>query len=403
MSRSHVEVIIIGAGPYGLSIASHLTCAGVTRRIFGFPMRAWRLMPPGLFLKSFGFATNIPTPHRHYTLPEYCRSRGLEDFEPILTSTFAEYGDWFQRELVPDVEQVQVTDVARVGDGFDVMLETGERVRARRVVMAVGLGHFPNIPQVFASLPENMVTHASRTAEYLKAGGYAGQDVTVVGAGQSALEAAALLHEGGARVQLVARHDVWWSTKMGKRSMLEKLRNPNTVIGPGRKNWVIEHFPMLPFYVPTDRLVPFTRRYLGPLGAWWLRDRVEGKVPMMKNTSILSATTKNGRAVLQLRHANGEQRVIETDHVISGTGYEANIDRLTFLDRTLASQIRRVQRAPALSRHFESSVPGLYFVGPIASFSFGPLVRFVAGAEFSAPRVTRHLQASLKGSVAASL
>ena len=190
---------------------------------------------------------------------------------------------------------------------------------------------------------------------------------------------------------------------MGDRSMKEKLLNPNTVIGPGRKNWVIQHFPMLPFYLPTDRLVPFTRTYLGPLGAWWLRDRVEGQIEMLENTSVVSAVLKGSKAVLGLSRASGGSDEIATDHVISGTGYEANVDRLPFLKPLMAQQIRRVERAPSLSPHFESSVRGLYFVGPVASFSFGPLVRFVAGAEFSVPRVIRHLSAGLRRSAAAAL
>src|SRR5580692_10517041 len=126
MGQSSVGAVIIGAGPYGLSIASHLSHRGVDRRIFGVPMRTWREMPPGMNLKSFGFATSIPTPQRHYTFPEYCRARGLEDFEPIEYATFAQYGEWFQEQLVPDVERTHVTAVARVGDGFEVSLETGE-------------------------------------------------------------------------------------------------------------------------------------------------------------------------------------------------------------------------------------------------------------------------------------
>jgi len=101
MTQSKTDVVIVGAGPYGLSIASLLSHRGIDRRIFGFPMRSWRQMPPGMYLKSFGFATSIPTDERHCTLPEWCRERGFEDFEPILTSTFADYGDWFQQKFVP--------------------------------------------------------------------------------------------------------------------------------------------------------------------------------------------------------------------------------------------------------------------------------------------------------------
>jgi hypothetical protein len=154
--------------------------------------------------------------------------------------------------------------------------------------------------------------------------------------------------------------------------------------------------PMLPYYLPTDRRVRLTRTYLGPMGTWWLRDRVEGKVPMLKQTSILAATAKCGKVYLRVQAANGEEREIQTDHVIAGTGYEADVERLPFLSRALAAELRRVERAPALSRHFESSVPGLYFVGLASAFSFGPLFRFVAGAAYATPKVARHLAGSLK-------
>jgi len=396
MDRTNVDAVIVGAGPYGLSVASHLSHRGVSRRIFGYPMRAWRLMPPGMYLKSFGFATNIPTPQKGYTLPEYCRARGLEDFEPILTSTFGDYGDWFQQQLVPDVEQKHVTDVTPVDGGFDITLEDGERFRTRRVVIASGLGYYPNIPQVFASLPNERVYHGSRTREFLKTVPYAGRDVVVVGAGQTALEAAALLHEGGARVRVIARHNIWWSDRFAERSLRNKLLNPNTVIGPGRKNWVIEHLPMLPYYLPDEKRVPFTRRYLGPLGAWWLRDRVDGKVPTMTFTPVVGSSFADGRITLQLQPANGGPRQVQADYVISGTGYEADVDRLPFFTPDVAAKVRRVERAPRLSPYFESSIPGMYFVGPQASFSFGPLVRFVAGAYFSTPKVSAHLAGSVR-------
>jgi thioredoxin reductase len=359
-------------------------------------MRTWRQMPPGMNLKSFGFATSIPTPKPHYTLPEYCRTRGLEDFEPISFTTYAEYGEWFQQQLVPDVEQVHVTDVSRSNGGFSVKLDTGEQFESRCVIVAAGLGYFRRIPEVLASLPQELVTHGWDTSEYLKSRTFAGRDILVIGAGQTALEAAALLHEGGAHVQILARRDVWWSDRFGKRSLFEALRNPNSVMGPGRENWVLQHIPMLAYHLPDDVRVRFTRKHLGAFGAWWLRDRVEAKIPVLRQTSLVSASAKAGKAFLKVRSASGDESVIEADHIVSATGYEADIDRLPFINPELAGQIRRIERAPALSPYFESSVPGLYFVGPVAAFSFGPLVRFVAGAAYTTPKVARHVRRSVR-------
>ena len=395
MSRSKVDVVIVGAGPYGLSLASYLSDSGVERRIFGVPMRAWRDMPPGMNLKSFGFATSIPSLRPHYTFPEYCRTRGLEDFEPISFTTFSEYGEWFQQQLVPDVETTLVSNIDRQGDAFEVTLNSGEVLQARRIIVAAGLSYFTRTPDMLKALPAGFVTHGSNTSKYVANGQYAGRDIAVIGAGQTALEAAALLHEGGARVQILARRDVWWSDPFKERSLRNKLLNPNTVVGPGRKNWVLQHLPWLPYYLPTERRVRLARTYLGPLGAWWLRPRVDGKIPIERQVTLLSAGIENNQVALRFR-AGQDEKLIRADHIISATGYEADVDRLPFLSPKLAADVKRIERAPELSPSFESSVTGLYFVGPVAAFSFGPLVRFVAGATFTVPRVSRHVVKSLK-------
>jgi thioredoxin reductase len=255
------------------------------------------------------------------------------------------------------------------------------------------------VPQVLASLPSALVTHGGDTSMYLAQGDYVGRDIAVIGAGQSALEAAALLHERGARVKILARRDVWWSDRFGPRPLIEKLKAPNSVMGPGRENWVLQHVPMLAYYLPDAVRVRFTRRHLGPFGAWWLRDRVDGKISILRQTSLVSAAEVDGKVRLTVRSEKGSNHELEFDHVISATGYETDVDRLSFLDNELRTRIHRIERAPRLSQNFESSVRGLYFVGPAGSFSFGPLVRFVAGATYTTPKVARHLARALRRTV----
>jgi thioredoxin reductase len=389
MNIASVDVAIIGAGPYGLSLASYLRQRGLEYRIFGAPMHAWASMSPGMFLKSFGFATSLRTPHPHFTLPEYCRERGLEDFEPIEIATYAQYGKWVQQQLVPDVEETNVTGVQRLGDGFELTLETGERLRARRVVVAIGLTYFERIPETYSSLSNELASHTAQHGDFSR---FTGMDVTVVGGGQSALQAAALLHEHGAQVRMVVRRGVWFSGRLpAHRSLRDKLLYPNTVVGPGRDNWVLQHVPMALHYLPEEKRVPYTRRHLGPYGAWWLRDRVEGKFPILENSSVVAASAKAGKVALRVQEEGAGESEIVTDHVIAGTGYEVDVDHIPFIHPDLAAEIQRMERAPNLSRHFESSVRGLYFVGPAAAFSFGPLFRFVAGADYAVPLLARRL------------
>jgi FAD-dependent urate hydroxylase len=393
MNSAATEVAVVGAGPYGLAVAAHLRDRGMDVRIFGSPMSFWLDMPATIQLKSFAFATNIYVPRPRYTFPEYCRSRGLEDVEPCSMATFAAYGLWVQRELVPGVETVDVTGLRSRGDHFELTLGGGAVCAARRVVLATGLSNLASLPAALTALPRELASHSSEHVEFSR---FAGKDVAVIGAGASALEVATMLAEAGARpVLLVRGSEVTFATKFNpRRPLLDRLRQPNSVLGPARKSWVLQHFPALLHYVPEERRVRFTRSYLGPSGPWWLHDRFRGKVPVRLESVLTGAEMVGGRVRLQVSEKEAAPRPLEVDHVIAGTGYEVDVDRLPFLDPDLRARVRRVSRAPALSRNFESSVAGLYFVGPASALSFGPLFRFVAGAAYASPTVARHIAAT---------
>jgi hypothetical protein len=307
-------------------------------------------------------------------------------------ASFAEYGLWVQRTLVPEVEPVDVVGLRLEGREFELTLPSGERLRARRVVIAVGLTYFAHVPGELAQLPRELVSH---TADHTEFSSFAGKQVAVLGAGASALEAATMVREaGGSPLVFVRGSELVFHTKMDpKRSILERIRNPNSVLGPGRKSWVIENFPLLLHYVPEERRVRFTRSYLGPAAPWWLWGRFNGKVPYRLRSRITGAQAKGSKVLLQVSEDGQAARTMEFDHVIAGTGFEVDVDRIPFLHPSLRERIRRIERAPALSRNFETSVPGLYFTGTAAAFSFGPLFRFVAGASYAAPTVAKHVAA----------
>ena len=395
------DVAVVGAGPYGLSAAAQLKSRGIDFRVFGQPMIFWHRMLPRINLKSPDFGTNIYTAERGHTFVEWCKEKGYSRQEPIPMARFTEYGIDIQRRFLPMVETAAVENIQREGDGFAVSLGNGTHFRARKVISAVGLSYFANIPAPLDKLPRYFVSHTSHHSNY---DGWAGKEVVVLGGGQSALEAAAALNEAGAKVHIAVRApDVYFARppSEGPRSLRERLKMPPSVLGPGWLNLSLQRAPLWPHLLPDAPRVRLTRNHLGPWGAWWVRQRVEGQVPVLGNVEVAGAREDGSRLRLELRQSDGGKRDLTVDHVVCGTGYIADVSRLPFLSPDLAGEIRRIERAPRLSRKFESSVPGLYFIGQAAALSFGPLFRFVAGAQYAAPTVARHIAESLRGRLAA--
>jgi cation diffusion facilitator CzcD-associated flavoprotein CzcO len=387
-------VVIVGAGPYGLSLAVHLEARKVRHRIFGRPMLFWsQIAKAGAerYLKSYCFGTNLATPTGDSSFTDYSEPRGLETFEPCSISHFAAYGEWFQQQNVPWVEPVDVTLVERHGDEFEVTLETGERLSASRVVIATGLAGFDHVPAVLGSLPPALAIHTSKVSSFAA---FEGREVAVIGAGQSALEAAALLREAGARPSLLVRENtISWNRRVAKeRSLWRRVRSPLSGLGSGPIGWTLEQFPGVAHRMPAAARTRFVRKYLPAEGAWWLRERVEGCMPIRLATTVVGAQQAGARVALQLRDAkDGSEQTLVVDHVIAGSGYVIDVGRLGFLHPELARAVQCHGRAPKLNASFEASVAGLHFVGPASAMSFGPLFRFVAGAEYTARTVTAHV------------
>ena len=399
VSVAVLPVVIVGAGPYGLSLAAHLSAAGIGFRIFGTPMAFWAAIARGgreRYLKSTSIGTNISVPRPGFSFPQWSRDRGLEDFEPCSMQQFTDYGLWVQQQCVPQLEQRDVAHIRKDGAHFHLTLEDGETLRAARVVLATGLACFDSLPEPFASLPAELCTHTTHVKSFT---GFAGKAVAVIGAGQSALEAAALLHEAGARPTLIAREERlrWMNRVPRERPLIQRLRSPLSGLGSGPRAWLLTHVPGAVHHLPDDMRTRFVSNHLPAEGAWWLRARVEGRVEVLTQVGVTSARADGGAdgAGCVLGLSDGTQR--RFDHVLAGTGFRVDMDRVAFLDPALRGQIARIMGSPRLDAHFETSVEGLHVIGPASAMSFGPLFRFVVGAPHAARTVAGHCQANRGG------
>lgn len=380
----HDSMVIIGAGPYGLSIAAHLKARGVPTLIFGKPMEFWKNMPPGMCLKSSWSALSMSDPGKKYTLDRYSKSMRIQQQEPVPLQTFLGYSHWFQQQLVPDVDQTYVQSLTPDGKGFHLELEDRRSIKADRVVVASGISSFAHVPEYASHLSPQVVSHTQQHTDF---SAFSEKSVVVVGSGQSAFEAAALLHEAGAEVEVIARGPIIWIDRRIYRyaGPAKRIFYPPSDVGPAGISWIVS-FPLLFRRIPDKTRLAIDARSVRPAVAPWMRPRVEGRFTITPNTSILSAN-EEGQGV-SLKLSDGSMRKV--DHLILGTGYKPDVQTLAFIDPALRQLVQEQHGYPSLNKWFESSVPHLYFVGSLAGYAFGPLCRFVTGAGVPARQIAHH-------------
>ena len=380
------DVVVVGAGPYGLSTAAHLQERGLKVSIFGKPLELWRdHMPKGMLLRSYWWAVDLSDPEKKYGIQQFLQLKDKEDGpDPLPIETFIDYALWFQQHTVPNVDETYVSCVEHKEQYYEVTLVDGRVVQSPIVVMAPGLAYYTNRPAEYSHIPAELLTH---TSDHYRFDGFAGKRVIVIGGGQSALEISALLHEHSTHVDMVSRRSVRWLSgqTLKDRSLYKQIRYPKAGIAPGWFNWGLENLPYAFHALPRetkDRLLRGRGQY-GPAGAEWLKSRIMGQVTLHSEQKVFSMKeTDNGVAVTL---SNNE--TLKADHVILGTGYRVNIWNLPMLHPNLVSRIQTYNNAPILNSRFESNVPGLYFVGISSVSSFGPFYRFVVGDDAAARRV----------------
>ena len=389
MTKPTNEIAIIGAGPYGLSAASHLRSAGFKTVVFGKAMEFWKeQMPHGMRLRSSWDASHISDPQRAWTLDAYQHDQGIKVTTPIPIADFIQYGEWFQRRAASDLDSRRVREIRPAANSFCLVLEDGEELWVDRVVVAAGIGPFAYRPPQFSELPAQFVSHSADNCDFAS---FAGRRVIVVGCGQSAIESAALLHEAGAEVEVIARAaGIRWLKRSGwlhtrVPGFIRRMLYPPSDVGPPGLNQIVSR-PDLFQRMPVDMQTWVAYRSIRPAAAGWLGTRIDG-IHVSLGRQIQKVLLKDREVEVWLD--NGEER--RADHIFLATGYQVDIAKYRFLSGGLVDSIRQIGRYPVLSAGMESSIAGLHFLGAPAAVSYGPLMRFVSGTDYAARQLTRCL------------
>jgi lysine/ornithine N-monooxygenase len=366
----NLDLAIIGSGPYGISLAAHAQETGLDYKLFGYPMDFWQnKMPPEMFIRTKLNFLGLSDPHDRFTLEAYQQEKHLNINYPTSRSLWIDYAFWFAEKNKITFTKELVTDLREVNGGFYFESETGRSVCAKKVVVAIGLAHSEYIPENLAHLSEKLVSHTSGYTQY---GTFRGKRVIVLGGGQSGWEAAALLHQSGAHAELVYRGP----------SRKPPIPNINA-----RQRELADKF----YFLPSDEQEALRKELLQATVTDFLVTLVEGKVPQRPNTQIVKARpTSSGTLKITFHH--GE--TVEVDHIITATGYRVSLNNIPFL-KTIASRIDIESNGfPKVDPCFQSSVKGLYFVGPLSSYHHGPSFTQIAGVWHTAKTVIPSIQES---------
>ena len=374
-----LDVAIIGAGPFGLSSATYLKAKGVGVGIFGDPMSFWRdHMPAGMYLRSNWAASHISDPASKLTLDHFKADTGMQFEQPIPLQNFVQYGQWYQKKALPELQRKQVSKVEKNGTGFKVSLDDGSLLKARRVVVATGIAHFPWMPREFENKPKSHVTH---TSDHNDLSQLRGKQIAIIGSGQSALDAARILKSCESKVEVIGRQkQIRW---VGQNAWLHRLGPLSWClysdfdVGPAGLSRLVG-FPNIFRRLPRSLQDPLSRRATRPAGTGWQRPQLAA-VPMTLDRLVTAVEIQGDKVKLTL--SDSSERVV--DHVIVATGYRADVTRYKFLDSSVTQGLRTSAGSPVLTRGLESSVSGLHFAGKPAAWSFGPLLNFISGTHFA--------------------
>lgn len=370
------ELLVIGAGPYGVATAARAIERGIETIVVGVPMSFWKQhMPEGMCLRS-GPDWHLDAAGVH-TFEAFLEEQGIaaDEVDPVPIRVFLDYATWFQDNKGVLAQENLVAQLTHDGKTFDALLDNGERITAGAVVAAPGIRHFQQLPAWADAVPPGVGSH---TGDLVHFEDLRGARVLIVGGRQSAYEWAALIGEHGAeRIDIVHRHDVPLFEHVSWKFVDAYVDSMLAVPGWWRALSDSEREQIARRFWEAGRLTL----------EWWLIPRLAtDQFHRWPGTSVTGIREDTGDVRADL--SNGER--LSVDRIVFATGYKANLPNVPYLGG-LVDRVDLVDGFPLLDEAFQSSIAGLYITGFAATRDFGPFLGFTKACPAAATLIVESL------------
>jgi len=381
------DLLIIGAGPFGLAMAAYAKAMKIDHVIVGKPMEFWRAhMPAGLILRSA--CDWHLDPFEIHTIVNYLQTQNLTpaDVEPLSLKFYLGYVEWFQKQKQIEIRPalVERLDHDANGDRFRATLDDGTDLIANKVLLALGFRYFPNVPAELADiLPAGRFAHTCDAVDIERFGG---KRCLIIGGRQSAYEWAALLHEAGAAAVHVSHRQETPAFEASDWSWVGPMV-AGMVENPG---W----FRNLPPEEKQDLVRRFWtegRLKLEP----WLGSRINHDTVRVWPKSQVVGCDALPAGDLDVTLDTGKKLVV--DQIILATGYKVEMEKVPFLaNGNILATLKTIEGYPVLDNHLQSSIPGLFFTSMAAARDFGPFFAFTVSVVAATKIIGLHIRKAVQ-------
>lgn len=375
------QLLIIGAGPYGLATAAYAKHRGLDFLLLGEPMGFWKHhMPKGMFLRT-SIREHLD-PLNIHTFNSFIEEKGItkKEANPIPVELFLDYAQWFRAEAGIQAELSFVSELRSIDGVFEARLDNGRSIFAENVLIAPGLRHFMNIPQdIISDIPANYYSH---TCELVKFDSLKEKRCLIIGGRQSAFEWAALISEqSGTEIHISHRHDTPKFERSNWLWVNRMVRSTTDIRGWYRQLTLDERQAIWQRFWAAGRVK------LEP----WLGPRIEkSNIKLWPNSKVVSCKESSGGQILVKLDTC---KSLNVDHVILATGYRVNVSNLPFLSKeNLLPSLRVEDGFPVLDEDFQSSIPGLFFTSITSTRDFGPFFGFLFGCPAAAKIIIHKIE-----------